>query len=209
MAQRLCRASHEKDFQTDQEVRCARGARLRILSAVQAVFPELASRKKISSSSPALLSAASVLHEHLRFPPRFMAVPRVATGLKAIRPTWKFGWPRATVIPFHRRQSHHSHAPPQRRHQSSAFNNKFTASPRPILPDLRTQQESESTPFARWTVLSIPFLGHRLEATFVALRRRLPGTPEGHAEHAAAHKGSAYVEILQNCNIFNDGACST
>ena len=23
---------------------------------------------------------------------------------------------------------------------------------------------------------------------------------------AAAHKGSAYVEILQNCNIFNDGA---
>jgi len=25
-------------------------------------------------------------------------------------------------------------------------------------------------------------------------------------KHAAAHKGSAYVEILQNCNIFNDGA---
>jgi 2-oxoglutarate ferredoxin oxidoreductase subunit beta len=26
---------------------------------------------------------------------------------------------------------------------------------------------------------------------------------------AAAHKGSAYVEILQNCNIFNDGAWET
>jgi len=25
-------------------------------------------------------------------------------------------------------------------------------------------------------------------------------------KHAAAHKGSAFVEILQNCNIFNDGA---
>ncbi len=24
--------------------------------------------------------------------------------------------------------------------------------------------------------------------------------------HAAAHRGSAFVEILQNCNIFNDGA---
>ncbi len=25
-------------------------------------------------------------------------------------------------------------------------------------------------------------------------------------KHAAAHKGSAFIEILQNCNIFNDGA---
>jgi 2-oxoglutarate/2-oxoacid ferredoxin oxidoreductase subunit beta len=25
-------------------------------------------------------------------------------------------------------------------------------------------------------------------------------------KHAATHKGSAFVEILQNCNIFNDGA---
>jgi len=25
-------------------------------------------------------------------------------------------------------------------------------------------------------------------------------------KHAAVHKGSAFVEILQNCNIFNDGA---
>jgi 2-oxoglutarate ferredoxin oxidoreductase subunit beta len=28
-------------------------------------------------------------------------------------------------------------------------------------------------------------------------------------KHAAAHKGSAFIEILQNCNIFNDGAWET
>ena len=45
------------------------------------------------------------------------------------------------------------------------------------------------------------------EATFVALsvdvfQAHLKTT----LRRAAAHKGSAYIEILQNCNIFNDGA---
>ena len=45
------------------------------------------------------------------------------------------------------------------------------------------------------------------EATFVArsvdvFQQHLKDT----LKKAAAHKGSAYVEILQNCNIFNDGA---
>jgi 2-oxoglutarate ferredoxin oxidoreductase subunit beta len=45
------------------------------------------------------------------------------------------------------------------------------------------------------------------EATFVA---RSVDVFQAHLKdtlrHAAAHKGSAFVEILQNCNIFNDGA---
>src|SRR5207253_1894920 len=45
------------------------------------------------------------------------------------------------------------------------------------------------------------------EATFVA---RSVDVFQSHLKdtlrHAAAHKGSAFVEILQNCNIFNDGA---
>ena len=45
------------------------------------------------------------------------------------------------------------------------------------------------------------------EATFVA--RTLDADPKHMQEilkRAAAHKGSAFVEIFQNCNIFNDGA---
>jgi 2-oxoglutarate ferredoxin oxidoreductase subunit beta len=48
------------------------------------------------------------------------------------------------------------------------------------------------------------------EATFVArsvdvFQQHLKET----LKHAAAHKGSAFIEILQNCNIFNDGAWTT
>jgi len=45
------------------------------------------------------------------------------------------------------------------------------------------------------------------EATFVA--RTVDMNPKhmvGIIERAAAHKGTAFVEIYQNCNIFNDGA---
>jgi 2-oxoglutarate ferredoxin oxidoreductase subunit beta len=45
------------------------------------------------------------------------------------------------------------------------------------------------------------------EATFVA---RSVDVFQSHLKdtlkHAAAHRGTAFVEILQNCNIFNDGA---
>ena len=45
------------------------------------------------------------------------------------------------------------------------------------------------------------------EATFVA--RAIDTDKQGSAEvlrAAAAHRGAAFVEILQNCNIYNDGA---
>jgi 2-oxoglutarate ferredoxin oxidoreductase subunit beta len=45
------------------------------------------------------------------------------------------------------------------------------------------------------------------EATFVA--RAIDTDKQGMADvlrAAAAHKGAAFVEILQNCNIYNDGA---
>jgi len=45
------------------------------------------------------------------------------------------------------------------------------------------------------------------EATFVARSVDVfQGQLKETLKHAAAHKGSAFVEILQNCNIFNDGA---
>jgi 2-oxoglutarate/2-oxoacid ferredoxin oxidoreductase subunit beta len=67
---------------------------------------------------------------------------------------------------------------------------------------------TKSTPFGS---LDHPFnpiaLALGAEATFVA--RTVDTDREHQAEvlrAAAAHKGSAFVEIYQNCNVFNDGA---
>jgi 2-oxoglutarate ferredoxin oxidoreductase subunit beta len=69
-------------------------------------------------------------------------------------------------------------------------------------------KKAKSTPFGS---VDRPFrtlsLALGAEATFVArsvdiFQPHLKAT----LKKAAAHKGSAFVEILQNCNIFNDGA---
>ena len=61
----------KKDFQTDQEIRwCPGCGDYAILSAVQAVFPELGdpARKFRRDFRHRLLEPLSVLHEHVRFP---------------------------------------------------------------------------------------------------------------------------------------------
>src|SRR5229473_3025523 len=75
-------------------------------------------------------------------------------------------------------------------------------------PTSEFNKKTKSTPFGS---VDRPFnpvsLAIGAEATFVA---RSVDVFQAHLKdtlkHAAAHKGSAFVEILQNCNIFNDGA---
>jgi 2-oxoglutarate ferredoxin oxidoreductase subunit beta len=75
-------------------------------------------------------------------------------------------------------------------------------------PTSELGKKAKSTPYGS---LDRPFnpisLAIGAEATFVA---RSVDVFQSHLKdtlkHAAAHKGSAFVEILQNCNIFNDGA---
>jgi 2-oxoglutarate ferredoxin oxidoreductase subunit beta len=75
-------------------------------------------------------------------------------------------------------------------------------------PTSEVNKKTKSTPFGS---VDRPFnpvsLAIGAEATFVA---RSVDVFQGHLKdtlkHAAVHKGSAFVEILQNCNIFNDGA---
>src|SRR5216684_4120125 len=75
-------------------------------------------------------------------------------------------------------------------------------------PTSEFNKKTKSTPFGS---VDRPFnpvsLAIGAEATFVA---RSVDVFQSHLKdtlkHAAAHKGSAFVEILQNCNIFNDGA---
>jgi 2-oxoglutarate ferredoxin oxidoreductase subunit beta len=75
-------------------------------------------------------------------------------------------------------------------------------------PTSELGKRSKSTPYGS---LDRPFnplsLALGVEATFVArsvdiFQPHLKGV----LKRAAAHGGSAFIEILQNCNIFNDGA---
>ena len=89
------------------------------------------------------------------------------------------------------------------------FNNKiYGLTKGQFSPTSELGKKTKSTPFG---TADRPFnpisLAIGAEATFVArsvdvFQQHLKET----LKRAAAHKGSAYVEILQNCNIFNDRA---
>jgi 2-oxoglutarate/2-oxoacid ferredoxin oxidoreductase subunit beta len=89
------------------------------------------------------------------------------------------------------------------------FNNKiYGLTKGQYSPTSETGKKAKSTPFGS---VDRPFLPLSLalgaEATFVArsvdvFQPHLKGV----LKRAAAHQGSAFMEILQNCNIFNDGA---
>jgi 2-oxoglutarate ferredoxin oxidoreductase subunit beta len=89
------------------------------------------------------------------------------------------------------------------------FNNKiYGLTKGQYSPTSEFGKKTKSTPFGSEARPFNPIaLALGAEATFVArsvdvFQQHLKDT----LKKAAAHKGSAYVEILQNCNIFNDGA---
>jgi len=158
--------AHKKDFQTDQEVRwCPGCGDYAILSAVQAVFPELGIKKEnfvivsgigCSSRFPYYMNTYGFHTIHGR-------APAVATGLKAIRPTSKFGWPPATEM----RSPSAAITPSTCCAAMSASRccystTKSMADKGTIFADFGTQQESEIDAF--WIVGSAVqsrFTGHR------------------------------------------------
>src|SRR3546814_2429927 len=89
------------------------------------------------------------------------------------------------------------------------FNNQiYVLTKGQYSPTSEQGKVTKSTPFGS---LEHPFnpisVAIGSEATFVARsmdveRKHLPDI----LKRAAAHRGSAFVEIYQNCNIFNDGA---
>jgi 2-oxoglutarate ferredoxin oxidoreductase subunit beta len=92
------------------------------------------------------------------------------------------------------------------------FNNKiYGLTKGQFSPTSEVGKKTKSTPFGSADRPFHPLsLAIGAEATFVArsvdvFQQHLKDT----LKKAAAHKGSAYVEILQNCNIFNDHAWET
>jgi 2-oxoglutarate ferredoxin oxidoreductase subunit beta len=206
----------KKDFQTDQEVRwCPGCGDYAILSAVQSVFPELGIPREnfvvvsgigCSSRFPYYMNTYGFHSIHGR-------APAVATGIKIARPELEVWVATGDGDALAIGGNHTIHM--LRRNvgiKVLLFNNRiYGLTKGQYSPTSEFHKLTKSTPFGSPDRPFNPVsLAIGSEATFVArsvdvfqphLRETL--------KQAAAHRGSAFIEILQNCNIFNNGAWDT
>ena len=206
----------KKDFQTDQEVRwCPGCGDYAILSAVQSVFPELGiPREKFvvvsgigcSSRFPYYMNTYGFHSIHGR-------APAVATGIKLTRPELEVWVATGDGDALAIGGNHTIHM--LRRNvgiKVLLFNNRiYGLTKGQYSPTSEYGKKAKSTPYGS---VDRPFhplsLALGAEASFVArsvdvFQTHLKST----LRKAAAHQGSAFIEVLQNCNIFNDGAWDT
>jgi 2-oxoglutarate ferredoxin oxidoreductase subunit beta len=203
----------KKDFMTDQEVRwCPGCGDYAILAAVQRVMPELGiPREKMvfvsgigcSSRFPYYMNTYGFHTIHGR-------APAIATGVKAANPDLTVWVVTGDGDGLSIGGNHLMHA--LRRNvdlKIIMFNNRiYGLTKGQYSPTSELGKRTKSTPMG---VIDYPIepttLALAAEATFVG--RSIDTDPKHLAsmiERMAAHKGAAFLEVYQNCNIFNDGA---
>ncbi|GAA3155461.1 2-oxoacid:ferredoxin oxidoreductase subunit beta [Streptomyces rameus] len=202
-----------KDFRTDQEVRwCPGCGDYAVLAAVQGFMPELGlARENIvfvsgigcSSRFPYYMNTYGMHSIHGR-------APAIATGLAASRPDLSVWVVTGDGDALSIGGNHLIHA--LRRNVNLKillFNNRiYGLTKGQYSPTSETGKITKSTPMGSLESPLNPLsLALGAEASFVARtidsdRRHLTSVLRA----AAAHRGTALVEIYQNCNIFNDGA---
>jgi 2-oxoglutarate ferredoxin oxidoreductase subunit beta len=202
-----------KDFKSDQEVRwCPGCGDYAILNAVQSFMPELGlSREQIvfvsgigcAARFPYYMQTYGMHSIHGR-------APAIATGLSVSRPDLSVWVVTGDGDSMSIGGNHLIHA--LRRNVNLKilmFNNQiYGLTKGQYSPTSELGKVTKSTPMGS---LDQPFnplsLAIGAEATFVA--RAIDTDKKEMTEvlrAAAHHKGSAFVEIYQNCNIYNDGA---
>ncbi|MFE2866261.1 2-oxoacid:ferredoxin oxidoreductase subunit beta [Embleya sp. NPDC059259] len=202
-----------KDFKSDQEVRwCPGCGDYAILAAVQGFMPELGLRKEnivwvsgigCSSRFPYYMNTYGMHSIHGR-------APAIATGLSTSREDLSVWVVTGDGDALSIGGNHLIHA--LRRNVNLKillFNNRiYGLTKGQYSPTSETGKITKSTPMGS---LDHPFnplsVAIGAEASFVARsidsdRKHLTSVLRA----AAAHEGTALVEIYQNCNIFNDGA---
>ena len=203
----------KKDFSSDQEVRwCPGCGDYAILAQVQKIMPELGIRREnmvfvsgigCSSRFPYYMNTYGIHGIHGR-------APAIATGLKMTRPELSIWVVTGDGDGLSIGGNHLIHA--MRRNvdlKILLFNNRiYGLTKGQYSPTSEMGKKTKSTPFG---VVDYPFtplsVALGAECTFVA---RSIDTEVQHLQQvirrAAEHKGSAFIEIYQNCNVFNDGA---
>ena len=202
-----------KDFISDQEVRwCPGCGDYSILAQVQKVMPELGIPKEkivfvsgigCSSRFPYYMNTYGFHSIHGRG-------PAVATGIKAANPELSVWVITGDGDALSIGGNHFMHA--IRRNldlKIILFNNRiYGLTKGQYSPTSEFGKKTKSTPMG---VIDYPInplsMAFASEATFVA--RSIDTDPKHMSaivDRLAQHKGSGFVEIYQNCNIFNDGA---
>lgn len=201
------------DFKTNQDVRwCPGCGDYAILAQVQKVFPELGIQREnfaivsgigCSSRFPYYMNTYGFHTIHGR-------APAVASGLKLSRPELSVWVVTGDGDALSIGGNHLIHC--LRRNvdlKILLFNNQiYGLTKGQYSPTSEFGKMTKSTPFGS---VDEPFhplsLALGSNASFVA--RSVDREPKHLTEvlhRAAQHKGSAFVEVYQNCNIFNDGA---
>ena len=203
----------KKEFSSDQEVRwCPGCGDYVILAAVQSFLPELGLRREnivfvsgigCSSRFPYYLDTYGMHSIHGR-------APAIATGLATARPDLSVWVVTGDGDALSIGGNHLIHA--IRRNVNMTillFNNRiYGLTKGQYSPTSGIGQVTKSTPFGS---VDTPFnpvsLALGAEATFVARAMESDRAELTTILKAAAeHRGTALVEIYQNCPIFNDGA---
>jgi len=202
-----------KEFTSDQEVRwCPGCGDYAVLAAVQGFLPELGLKREnitfvsgigCSSRFPYYLDTFGLHSIHGR-------APAIATGLATARADLSVWVVTGDGDALSIGGNHLIHA--LRRNVNMTillFNNRiYGLTKGQYSPTSETGKVTKSTPMGS---IDAPFnpvsLALGAEATFVA---RTVDSDRAHLtavlREAAAHRGTALVEIFQNCPIFNDGA---
>ncbi|HZC28917.1 MAG TPA: 2-oxoacid:ferredoxin oxidoreductase subunit beta, partial [Gaiellaceae bacterium] len=202
-----------KDFKTDQEVRwCPGCGDYAILAALQSFMPELGVPKEkivfisgigCAARFPYYMETYGMHSIHGR-------APAIATGLAVSRPDLSVWVVTGDGDALSIGGNHLIHA--LRRNVNVKlllFNNQiYGLTKGQYSPTSPLGTRTKSTPMGS---LDYPFnplsLAIGAEATFVA---RAIDTDRAHLTEvlraAAGHRGAAFVEVLQNCPIYNDGA---
>ena len=202
-----------KDWKSDQEVRwCPGCGDYAILNVIQGVMPELGiPRERLvfvsgigcAARFPYYMQTYGMHSIHGR-------APAIATGLAVSRPDLSVWVVTGDGDALSIGGNHLIHA--LRRNVNLKillFNNRiYGLTKGQYSPTSEIGKVTKSTPMGS---LDYPFnplsVAIGAEASFVA--RAIDTDKKGLAEvveAAARHRGSAFVEILQNCNIYNDGA---
>ncbi|MGQ0617484.1 MAG: 2-oxoacid:ferredoxin oxidoreductase subunit beta [Acidimicrobiia bacterium] len=202
-----------KDWSSDQEVRwCPGCGDYSILSALQLLMPDLGVRREdtvfvsgigCAARFPYYMNTYGMHSIHGR-------APAIATGLAMARPDLDVWVVTGDGDALSIGGNHLIHA--LRRNVNLKillFNNQiYGLTKGQYSPTSELGKVTKSTPFGS---LDTPFnpisLALGAEATFVA---RTHDMDRHHMiemfRRAHEHKGAAFVEIYQNCNVFNDGA---
>lgn len=202
-----------KDWSSDQEVRwCPGCGDYSILAAVQMLMPDLGVRREktvflsgigCAARFPYYMNTYGMHSIHGR-------APAIATGLATTRPDLDVWVVTGDGDALSIGGNHLIHA--LRRNVNITillFNNQiYGLTKGQYSPTSEAAKVTKSTPFGS---LEQPFnplsLALGAEATFVA---RTHDMDRKHMQEtfrqAKEHKGASFVEIYQNCNVFNDGA---